>query len=398
MEMTSAKAMLVDPGDLAAGDAVTTTIPRAAIEEALASGEPTDLYLEVVRPAAAGASDAATVSVAWERPDLERLLLGTSSDTVTFAFRASELERAIEQPEFEGHGLRETAAVLAVAAAAAATASSAAAKPVDVSGAPATAGGAAVVATVHDETIADARTGAVQETVADQGTVIPYLSQGQGVDPADFGGTAPSAEQPTVIPYLSQGQGVGAAAFGGTPPAAEQTPAAEQPTVVPYLSQGVGVDATEFGGAPPSAEQPTVVPYLSQGAGVDASQFSGDAAAPPVHDEALAAARTGSIAASSATHDEATLAARGIEAAPVHDEASLAARGIDAAPVAVHDEATLVGRGIEQEPVSSPDSGFELPSVDPGTAAAVGGAVGGTALLIAAAAFAARGRRPIKPV
>src|SRR5687768_10577610 len=86
MEMTSAKAMLVDSGDLDAGDAVTTTIPRAAIEEALASGEPTDLYLEVVRPVAAGASDPATVSVAWERPDLERLLLGTSSDTVTFAF------------------------------------------------------------------------------------------------------------------------------------------------------------------------------------------------------------------------------------------------------------------------------------------------------------------------
>src|SRR5687767_12021417 len=74
MEMTSAKAMLVDPGDLDAGDAVTTTIPRAAIEEALASDEPTDLYLDVLRPGAAGADEAATVSVAWERPDLERLL------------------------------------------------------------------------------------------------------------------------------------------------------------------------------------------------------------------------------------------------------------------------------------------------------------------------------------
>jgi hypothetical protein len=335
MEMTSAKAMLVDPGDLDAGDAVTTTIPRAAIEEALASEEPTDLYLDVLRPGAAGADEAATVSVAWERPDLERLLVGTTSDAVTFSFRASELERAIEEPEFEGHGLRETAAVLAVAAAAAATASSAAAKPIDVSGTPAGSGGPAVAA-VHQDTIADARTGTVQDSAAGPETVVPYLSQGQGVDESQFAGTPPAAEQPTVVPYLSQGQ---------------------------------GVDESQF-------------------SGVDTSQAA-------VHNEALAAARTGDVTASTpAAHDEASLAARGIETAPVHDEATLAARGIETS--AVHDEATLAARGIET-PAPADTGGFEMPSVDPGVAAAVGGAAGGAALLIAAAAFAARGRRPIHP-
>jgi hypothetical protein len=369
MEMTSAKAMLVDPDDLDAGDAVTTTIPRAAIEEALASSEPTDLYLEVVRPAAAGAPDSATVSVAWERPDLERLLLGTSSDAVTFSFRASELERALEDPEFEGHGLRETAAVLAVAAAAAASVSSAAAKPMDAGGTPAGSGGTEIAA-VHQDTIADARTGPVDSATAGPETVIPYLSHGQGVDESQFAGTQQAAEPSQVIPYLSHGQGVDESQFAGTPSGTEA----------------------------PAAEPSQVIPYLSHGQGVDESQFSGvDTGPATVHDEALAAARTGDITPTTATtHDEATLAARGIETAPTHDEATLAARGIDTP--AVHDEATLAARGIETPAPADTGSGFELPSVDPGVAAAVGGAAGGAALLIAAAAFAARGRRPMRPV
>ncbi len=336
MEMTSAKAMLVDAGDLEAANAVTATIPRDQIERALASDEPTDLFLEVVRPSASGTTEPATVTVAWERPDLERLLVGTGGEAVTFAFRSDELERAIEEPEFEGHGLRETVLVLAVAATAAASASNALAKPVPVGG---PADNRTEVVAVHDEAGLTAR-GIEATQATEQPTVIPYVSQGQGVDASQFGGTAPAAEQPTVIPYLSQGEGVDASQFGGT------APAAEQPTVIPYLSQGEGVDASQFGGTAPAAEQPTVIPYVSQGEGVDVSQFGGVAATP----------------------------------APVHDEAGLTARGIESAPVA------------------DSGSGFELPSVDPGTAAAVGGAAGGAALLIAAAAFAARGRRPMRPV
>ena len=89
--------------------------------------------------------------------------------------------------------------------------------------------------------------------------------------------------------------------------------------------------------------------------------------------------------------DEATAAQRGIGVSvPGADEATLAARGIQTP--AVHDEGTLVTRGIESEPVVA-DSGssLELPSVDPGTAAAIGG-LAGASLLIVGAAFAARRR------
>ena len=75
---------------------------------------------------------------------------------------------------------------------------------------------------------------------------------------------------------------------------------------------------------------------------------------------------------------------------PGADEATLTARGIDTP--AVHDEATLVGRGIETAVVVDSGSSFELPSVDTGTAAAIGGLAGAT-LIIGAAAFAARRQR-----
>jgi hypothetical protein len=97
------------------------------------------------------------------------------------------------------------------------------------------------------------------------------------------------------------------------------------------------------------------------------------------------------LAAQAAIHDEAGSTARGVEqVVPGADEATLTARGIDTP--AVHDEATLVGRGIETAVVVDSGSSFELPSVDTGTAAAIGGLAGAT-LIIGAAAFAARRQR-----
>jgi len=87
--------------------------------------------------------------------------------------------------------------------------------------------------------------------------------------------------------------------------------------------------------------------------------------------------------------------ARGIGVSiPGPDESTLAARGIEQQPTpAVHDEATLVERGVgTPAPVDSGTS-FELPSVDPGTAAAIGG-LAGAGLIIAAAGFAVRRNRP----
>ena len=110
------------------------------------------------------------------------------------------------------------------------------------------------------------------------------------------------------------------------------------------------------------------------------------------HGEASTASALASI---SGIHDEATLAARGVgQTMPGADEATLATRGIET-PVA-HDEATLVARGIETPAATVASStGFELPSLDSGSAAAIGG-LAGAGLLILGAAFATRrhGARP----
>lgn len=295
MEMTSARALLVEPGDLDASAAVTTTIPRDEIEAALASDEPAELVLDVVRPGSAG--EPTSVSVAWERPDLERLLVDARGDAVTFAFSAQELEKALDDPEFEGHGIRERAALLTVAAMAAAgvSAAQATAKPIPVGGAVDGASAPITAVSSHDEA-----------TLADRGIVTPAVAH-------DEAGLAAR-----------------------------------------------GIQAT---------------------AG---------------HDEAGLAARGITSQPAPAVHDELPPAARGIEVTPAHDEAPLSVRGIEGGTVATHDEATLADRGIQPVPVAD-DSGFTLPTVDPGTAAAVGGAAGGAALLIAAAAFAARRRPPVRP-
>ena len=185
------------------------------------------------------------------------------------------------------------------------------------------------------------------------------------------------------------------------------------------------------------------------GAAMDASGGSGGAGAvaAPGHAEAGTA---GILAASTAIHDEAGGTARGVgQTVPGNDEATLMARGIDPAIAtaigsgdattardlatpAIHDEAgatargvgqtipgndeaTLVARGIDRAlataigsadattardsvPPATPDSGssFDLPSIDAGTAAVVGG-LAGAGLLILGGAFAAR-RQRVTPV
>lgn len=271
MEMTTAKAQLVDASELDAGFApVLATLPRAEFEEVLRSGDPADLLLDVQ----GDDGEQRTVSVAWEHVDLERLLGGTDGSEITLAFERDELERAWSEPDVEAHGLRERALVLTVVAAAAAT------------------GGARVAAAAVD---AGGGSRAVTSAVASSHD--------------ELGSTARGIEPTTV-------------------------------------------------------------------------------AAP---DEAGTTAR-GIVAPG--THDEATLDSRGIATPAVHDEATLASRGIGEPTVAVHDEATLAARGIESAPASS-DDGFaiDLPTVDAKTAAVVGGGVGGLALLITAASFAARRER-----
>ncbi len=146
MEMTSTTATLVAPDDLDAElAAISATISRAEVEEALGSTEPPELFLELVRPG----DDRYEVSVAWDRADLERLLTQSDGDAIRLMFQQAELERAID--DVEAHGLRDRALVLTVAAAtaaAAATSASNAAAALDASGAT---GAQPAVTAIHDE-------------------------------------------------------------------------------------------------------------------------------------------------------------------------------------------------------------------------------------------------------
>jgi hypothetical protein len=203
---------------------------------------------------------------------------------------------------------------------------------------------------------------------------------------------------------------------------------------------GAAMDASGGGGAGAA-----IVP--GHGEATTASGLGTSATAAPGHAEAATA---GILAASPAIHDEAGATARGVgQTIPGNDEATLMARGVDpaiataigsgdattardlAAP-AIHDEAgatargvgrtipgndeaTLIARGVDPAIATAIGSGdattardlatptapasgssFDLPSVDAGTAAVVGG-LAGAGLLILGGAFAAR-RQRVTPV
>jgi hypothetical protein len=310
-------AMLVDTPELGGDPGVTATIGRDEIEEALAADEPLDLILDVARPADGGV-ETAGVSVHWERGDLESLLQRMDSDAVLLSFDRANLQRALDEPDFEGHGFRETILLtVAAASASAAVAVSTASGQLmeEGAGGPAV---AAVVAPGHGEA----------------GTASMLASQ--GVDPAiataiaahDEAGTARDIAAPAIHD--------------------EATLAAR------------GVD-------------PAIATAI---AAHDEAATARDIAGPAVHDETSAVAR--GIGVSIPGPDESTLTARGIEQQPTP---------------AVHDEATMVERGVETPAPVDAGTSFELPSVDPGTAAAIGG-LAGAGLIIAAAGFAVRRNRP----
>jgi len=285
-------AMLVDAPELGGDPGVTATIGRDEIEEALAADEPLDLILDVARPANGGI-ETTDVSVQWQRGDLESLLDRMESDAVLLSFDRAKLERALDDPDFEGHGIRE-AIMLTVAAASASAA------------------------------------------------VAVSTASGQ---------------------LMEEGAGGGAA-------------------VAAVVAPGHGEAGTASMLAAPTHDEATLAAR-----GVDPAI----ATAITAHDEAT----TGRDIAGPAVHDETSAVARGIGVSiPGPDESTLAARGIEQQPTpAVHDEATLVERGVgTPAPVDSGTS-FELPSVDPGTAAAIGG-LAGAGLIIAAAGFAVRRNRP----
>lgn len=108
-----AQASMVSESDLHGG--LSTTISRSAVEEALRLEEPPELVLDVTGPAGER-----SVAVSWKRDDLERLLREATGDSIQLTFDRAALEQAFAEDDVEAHGLKQKAAILAVAVAAAA--------------------------------------------------------------------------------------------------------------------------------------------------------------------------------------------------------------------------------------------------------------------------------------
>jgi hypothetical protein len=97
--------------------AIGTVFSRTEIAEAAAGDEfPATLLLDLDRMDADGVTQA-RVAVDWDQETLEQLLASTKDEQVELRFDERELALAFD--DVEGHGVREKAAVLAVAVAAA---------------------------------------------------------------------------------------------------------------------------------------------------------------------------------------------------------------------------------------------------------------------------------------
>ena len=101
-------------------DMIGTVVPRAEFAETAARGEfPATLLLDLDRAEGEDGDPTAhaRVAVDWDESTLDQLLASTEDEEIALWFDERELARAFD--EVEGHGLRERAAVLAVAATAA---------------------------------------------------------------------------------------------------------------------------------------------------------------------------------------------------------------------------------------------------------------------------------------
>jgi hypothetical protein len=115
MNAIQSRARLAEPAAATPIARPALPIRRAAAEAALRHGDgPVELTFDVVR--VGGATEA--ISMILERPDLERTLQSADGEELALVFDPQELAQAMQGPDVEAQGLRETAAVLTVAVAA----------------------------------------------------------------------------------------------------------------------------------------------------------------------------------------------------------------------------------------------------------------------------------------
>jgi hypothetical protein len=106
-----AQATVVDAGGISGG--LTTTIARSEVQTALAESEIPPLVLDIRR-----GDESSSVALTWKRDDLERLLNEATGDQIQLTFDSAAIEQAFD--DVEAHGMREKAAIIAVAVAGAA--------------------------------------------------------------------------------------------------------------------------------------------------------------------------------------------------------------------------------------------------------------------------------------
>jgi hypothetical protein len=196
MQELTARAALVSAPDVAGG--LSTPISRKEIEEALRAGDSSpELILDVTRYDDGESAETRSVSVVWERDDLEQLLRQTEGERVLLTFDGKTLADAMAA-DVDAHGLREKVLVLTVAATTAAGLAASAQARVD---APADGGGtqaAAQVGVSPDSRTLPATEG--QVGVSPDSRTVATTTEGQvGVSPDSRAVPFGVTEQPTGV-------------------------------------------------------------------------------------------------------------------------------------------------------------------------------------------------------
>jgi hypothetical protein len=121
MDDLRTRALLVDFDPTRTGTgAIGTVITRDEIAETAARGEfPATLLLDLEAADGGEVTAHARVAVEWDEGTLDQLLASTEDNEIALWFDERELARAFDESEVEGHGLREKAAVVAIAVVAA---------------------------------------------------------------------------------------------------------------------------------------------------------------------------------------------------------------------------------------------------------------------------------------
>jgi hypothetical protein len=269
---------LADQGESEARGLVTT-VPRAAVEQALQSDEPVDLLLDIERAVEGEGRETQRLALGWERQDLERLLENDGSD-ITLTFDEAELQRLLDE-DVEAHGMREKLAVLTVVAAGIAGAGAGSALASPSSGDGSLAGGTPVPAATAQAPSSEISTGLVQQNAAHYGGVAAASEISTGLGGQQ---TAAQAGREATASEISTGLGGQTAATeqpGRTGPSeistgitgeTAATPSeistgivGETPAPASEVSTGI---VQEPAGTPVSADQPSWSPSPSEGAAI----------------------------------------------------------------------------------------------------------------------------------